>query len=327
MNCNRFLALMLASMAALSAPLQAYAQGDFPDKPITMIVPFPAGGAADSAARAAMNGLSIALGQPVIIDNKPGAGGNIGVAFAARAKADGYTLLLGHISPITINPHTYGKLAVDPMKELAPIGLISSGPMILVVHPSVPARTLPEFIAYAKANPGAVNYASAGAGGITHVAMELLSSKAGIQMTHVPYKGGAPALQDLLAGRVQAMSDALPQLLPYVKEGKLRAIAVTSAQRSPYAPDVPTAAEGGLHDYILSGWLSVFVPAKTPETIRRRIKEGLDVAVTSTAYADFLTAAFSPKIKPMSTEDFTKFVQAEYVRWGKVVHDANILLD
>jgi tripartite-type tricarboxylate transporter receptor subunit TctC len=327
MNRSRFLALMLALPVALAAPLQSFAEGAYPNRPITMIVPFPPGGAADNIARAAMNGLSTVLGQPVIVDNRSGAGGNIGTALAAAAKPDGYTLLLGHVSPISINPHTYSKLTVDPMKDLAPIGLLSSGPTILVVHPSVPAKTLAEFIAYAKANPGKINYASAGSGGTTHVSMELLSRQAGIQMTHVPYKGGAPALQDLLAGRVQAMNDALPQLLPYVKEGKLRALAVTSAQRSEYAPDVPTAVESGLPDYVLYGWLSVFVPAKTPPEIRRRIKEGLDKVVTSKAYTDFLTASSSPKVNPMSTEDFTRFVHAEYERWGRVVRDANIRAD
>lgn len=327
MNRSRFLALLIAPVLALGGPLVAHAQGDYPNKPITMVVPFPPGGAADNIARAATTGLSAALGQPVIIDNRPGAGGNIGTALAANAKPDGYTLLLGHVSPIAINPHTYGKLTVDTLKDLTPIGLLSSGPTILVVHPSVPAKTLQEFIAYAKANPGKINYASAGSGGTTHVSMELLSRQAGIQMTHVPYKGGSPALQDLLAGRVQVMNDSLPQLMPYVKEGKLRALAVTSALRSEYAPEVPTAVEGGLPDYVLYGWLSVFVPSKTPPEIRKRISQALDTVVTSKAYTDFLTASSSPKFKPMSTEDFTKFVHTEYERWGKVVRDANIRSD
>ncbi|MCJ0761656.1 Bug family tripartite tricarboxylate transporter substrate binding protein [Variovorax terrae] len=324
MNRRHFTAMALALAAA---PLGALAQGNYPNKPLTMIVPYPAGGAADNAARAAMNAMSAVLGQPIVIDNRPGAGGNIGVAVAANAKPDGYTLLLGHISPMVINPHTYSKLQVNPMKDLAPIGLFGSGPMILVVHPSVPAKNLQEFIAYAKAHPGQLNYASAGSGGTTHVAMELLASKAGIQMTHVPYKGGAPALQDLLAGRVQAMNDALPQLLPYVKEGKLRAIAVTGAQRSEFAPEVPTAAESGLPDYVLYGWLSLFVPAQTPMDVRRTLKSALDTAVTSKPFTDFLASASSPKIKPISMEEFTRFVQQEYERWGKVVRDANIRAD
>lgn len=324
MNRSKFLALALVLAAA---PLVAQSQAPYPSKPITLIVPYPAGGAADSLARAAMKATSPLLGQPIVIDNRPGAGGNIGVVAAAKAPADGYTLLLGHISPMVINPHTYAKLLVDPMKELTPIGLISSGPMILVVHPDVPARNLKEFVAYAKANPGKLNYASAGTGGTTHVAMELLASKAGIEITHVPYKGGAPAMQDLLVGRVQAMNDSLPQLLPYVKDGRLRAIMVTSAQRSEYVPDVPTAAESGLPDYVLYGWLSIFAPAQTPLEVRRRFKEALDAGVTSKEYTDFLVQASSPKLKPLSMDDFTRFVRAEYERWGKVVRDANIRSD
>ena len=323
MKRSQFLALAAATVAA---PF-ALAQPSYPVKPITLIVPFPAGGAADVLARAAANAAAVSLGQTVVVDNRPGAGGNIGVAAAASAPADGYTMLLGHISPMVINPHTYSKVPVDPQKEFTPIGLISAGPMILVVHPSVPARNLQEFIAYAKSHPNALNYASAGSGGTTHVAMELLASKAGIRMTHVPYKGGAPALQDLLAGRVQAMNDSLPQLLPYTKDGRLRAIAVTGAQRSVYAPDVPTAAESGLPDYVLSGWLGIFARSQTPPDVLRKWKQALDAGLASKAYNDFIAQASGTKPPPMTMEETARFVRAEYERWGKVVRDADIRAD
>ncbi|MCJ0761654.1 Bug family tripartite tricarboxylate transporter substrate binding protein [Variovorax terrae] len=316
-----------ATLACAAAPLGVLAQGSYPSKPITLIVPFSAGGAGTELARAAMNAASPTLGQPIIVDNRPGAGGNIAVVAAAKAPPDGYTLLLGHISPMVINPHTYSQLPVDPMKELAPIGLISGGPQILVVHPSVSARNLQELIAYAKANPGKLNYASAGSGGLSHVAMELLMSKAGTQMVHVPYKGAVPAMQDLLTGRVQVMVESLPQLLPYVKDGRLRAIAVTSDKRSVYIPEVPTAAESGLPDYVLSSWLSIWAPAKTPIEVRRKIKDALDQAMASKAYTDFLAQSFGTKAPPMTMEEFARFAQSEYERWGKVVRDAHIRAD
>lgn len=323
MKRKQFLAFAVASLAA---PF-VLAQTPYPNRPIMLIVPFPAGGAADVLARAAASAAALQLGQTIVIDNRPGAGGNIGVAAAANAAADGYTMLLGHISPMVINPHTFARMPVDPQKEFTPIGLISAGPMILVVHPSVPARNLQEFIAYAKANPDAINYASAGSGGITHVVMELLAREAGIRMTHVPYRGGAPALQDLLTGRVQAMNDSLPQLLPDAREGRLRAIAVTGAQRSVYAPDVPTAAESGLPGYVVSGWLGIFARTQTPPEILGRWKQALDAALASQAYIDFVARAMGTKPPPMTMEETAHFVRAEYDRWGQVTRDADIRAD
>jgi tripartite-type tricarboxylate transporter receptor subunit TctC len=322
MDRKDFLITGLLGLAGLAA--RASDSGSFPDRAITLIVPFPAGGGTDNAARAAARSMSKVLGAPVVVDNRPGAGGNIAVSAVARANPDGYTLLLGHISQIVINPHTYRSMPADPLRDLKPIGLISSSPMLLVVHPSLPVHNLQEFIAYAKKQPEALNYASAGTGGITHLAMELLASQANIRMTHVPYKGGAPALQDLLAGRVHATNDALPQLLQHVKQGKLRAIATTGMERSEYIPDVPTMAESGLPNYAMRGWLGVFAPSAVPAPVVQKVKDALDSAVSSKEYVDFLRAASSPPLKPISLPDFAEFVRTEHRRWGEVVRLAGV---
>lgn len=309
---------------ALSASLATHAQEKYPSRTITIVMPYPAGGGADAGMRVLAADMATTLGGTIIIDNRPGASGNIGAALAARAKPDGYTFLLAQVSPITINPHTFTSIGFDPLKDLIPVGLIGQNPMVITVHPSVPANNLSELVAYSKAHPGTLNYASTGNGGITHVATELLKMRTGLDATHVPYRGGAPALQGITAGQVQIMNDALVQLMPMVKAGKLKALAVTGAERFEGAPTVPTTAEEGIKDYTFSGWQGLMAPTGTPPEIVRQVKQALDKAMVSAKYTEFLVANVAPKARVYTTEDFQRLIQSDYERWGKVVRAANI---
>ncbi|WP_137921546.1 tripartite tricarboxylate transporter substrate binding protein [Hydrogenophaga sp. 2FB] len=305
----------------------ALAQAAYPHQPITLVVPYPAGGAADAMGRIIGRSMGTSLGQTVVIDNRPGAGGNIGTAYAAKSNADGHTLLLAQLSPIVINPHTYTKLTIDPMKDLTPVGVISQNPMVLVVRPSLPVKTIAELVAYSKANPGKLNYASSGSGSINHVAMELMKTSLGLDMAHIPYKGGAPALQDLLGGRVDVMIDAVVQLMPMIKNGQLRALATTGPQRVENAPDIPTAVESGVPNYVLYGWMGVFAPAGTPPAVVKQLKSALDTAITSDAFKTFVLGSGAQLIKVQSTETFAQLITDDYARWGKVVKAADIKAD
>ncbi len=241
----RAIALVLAAAAAAFAPA-ASTQTPYPTKPVRIVVPFPAGGTTDILARAAAQKLSETWGQQVVVDNRPGAGGNIGAELVAKSPPDGYTLLMGTVGTHAINASLYAKMPYDHVKDFAPVILVAGVPNVLVVHPSLPVNSVQELIAYAKANPGKLNFASSGSGTSIHLSGELFKVMTGVQMTHVPYKGSAPALTDLVGGQVQLMFDNLPSSLPLIKAGKLRALAVTSAQRSPALPDVPTVAESGV---------------------------------------------------------------------------------
>ncbi|MDO9434371.1 tripartite tricarboxylate transporter substrate binding protein [Hydrogenophaga sp.] len=318
--------LGLVTVLCAAAPW-AQAQATYPHQPITMVVPYPAGGAADAMGRIIGRSMGTSLGQTVIIDNRPGAGGNIGTAQAAKAPADGHTVLLAQLSPIVINPHTYTKLTIDPVKDLIPVGVISQNPMVLVVRPGLPVKTVAELVAYSKANPGKLNYASSGSGSINHVAMELLKTNLGVDMAHIPYKGGAPALQDMLGGRVDVMIDAVVQLMPMIKSGQLRALAITGPQRVESAPDIPTTTEAGIPNYVLYGWMGVFAPAGTPPAVVKQLKSALDTAITSEAFKTFVLGSGAQLIKVQSTEAFAQLVTEDYSRWGKVVKAADIKAD
>ena len=252
----------LAAFATL-----AHAQTPYPTKPIRIVVPFPAGGTTDILARAVAQRLTETLGQPVVVDNRPGAGGNIGAELVAKAAPDGYTLLMGTVGTHAINASLYAKMPYDHVRDFAPVILVAGVPNVLVINPALPVNSVQELIAYGKANPGKLNFASSGNGTSIHLSAELFKTMTGVQMAHVPYKGSAPALVDLMGGQVQLMFDNLPSALPQIKAGKLKALAVTSAQRSSALPDVPTVIESGLPGFEASSWFGLLAPAGTPKDI------------------------------------------------------------
>ncbi len=318
-------AACLGVMAAPVAP--AHAQGAaYPTKPIRLVVPFPPGGATDILARAIAQRWSETLGQQVVVDNRPGAGGNIGSDLVAKSAPDGYTLLMGTVGTHAINPSLYTKMPYDHIRDFAPVILVAGVPNVMEVNPSVPAHTVQEFIAYAKANPGKVNFASSGSGTSIHLSGELFKVMAGVEMTHVPYKGSAPALQDLLGGQVQVMFDNLPPSLPQIRSGKLRALAVTSATRSAALPDVPTIAESGLPGFEASSWFGVLAPAGTPPAIIARLNaDGVKWLATPEAKEKMLT--LGANAVGGSPEDFAAHIRAETAKWAKVVKDSGARAD
>jgi tripartite-type tricarboxylate transporter receptor subunit TctC len=301
----------------LLLPVLAWAQG-YPSKPVRMIVGFPAGGPADIFGRALAQGMAGELGQPVIVENVSGVGGVLGVERGVKAAPDGYTLVFNSASPLVIAPFSFARLPYDIKKDIALITLAVRVPEVLAVHPSVPAKTFAEFIAYAKANPGKVNFGSAGAGSITHLAGELLKAEAKIDLVHVPYKGAAPAVTDLLGGQVQMAILDVPVLLPHLRSGKLRPLTLTSAQRAPTLPDVPTAAEGGYPNVTSDNWYGLVMPAATPADIQRRVHGAAVNALRSSAVSQKF-AQVGGIASPGSQDDYARFVESEQAKWGKVV--------
>src|SRR3954467_9868771 len=269
----------MRSIAAVLLCWSTLALAQYPAKAIHLIVPFPPGGGNDTVARAIAQQMSPALGQPVVIDNRPGAGGSIGAELAAKAPADGYTLFLAGVGSHVVNPNLHAKLPYDPVKDFAPITLIASAPSVLVVNPKVPAQNIAEFTAYARANPGKLNYASNGNGSAAQLAAAMYESMAGVKMVHVPYKGIAPAMTDLLSGEVQLMFGTIVALVPHIQAGKLRALAVTSKKRSSLLTDIPTLAESGLPDYEAGSWYGVLAPAGTPRDIIQRLNGSIVKAI------------------------------------------------
>jgi tripartite-type tricarboxylate transporter receptor subunit TctC len=258
-------------LAAVLAPFAAFAQPAYPSGPVRLVVPFPAGGPASIVAHAIGEKLSERLGQPVIVDNRSGAGGNLGTEIVAKAAPDGQTLLLGTNGPLVVNVSLYSALPFDPLKDFAPISYVASIPLVLIAHPSVPANTVQEVVALAKAKPGAISYASSGNGSGGHLAGSLLASMAGIEMVHVPYRGAAPATTDLIGGHVPLMFDGLAAALPHIKAGKVKALGVATPHRAAAAPEVPTIAEQGLPGYEIDSWYGVLAPAGTPPAIVERL--------------------------------------------------------
>ena len=298
----------------------AHAQ-DYPVKPIRMIVPYPPGGGTDVVARIVNEKLSQELGASIVIDNKGGAGGSVGTEIASKAPPDGYTILLT-LSSHTINPKLYPKLGYDVERDFIPISLAASIPQILVANPAVPASTVPELIALMKANPGKYNYASVGIGSPAHIAGELLKLKTGVQMTHVPYKGGGPAMTDVIAGQVQLAIVSMPAALQFVKAGRVKAIAVASGKRSASAPDVPTIAETGL-DVVVESWYGVLVPAKTPAPIVAKLNAAM---VKVLAMPDVKEKLFAQGAEAVSNTpaEFEAIIHDELGRWEYVIREAKI---
>ena len=306
----RFLIALLAF-----AVQGALAQG-YPSKPIHLIVPFPPGGPTDIVGRLVAQKLSEGFGQPVVVDNRPGAGGTVGSTAAAKAAADGYTLLYGSTSTLAIAPSLYHDLAYDPRSAFAPISLVSRGAIIAAVNAQVPARTLQEFIALAKKTPGTLSYASAGSGTPPHLAAELFKSIAVVDLLHVPYKGGAPAINDLVGGQVQAIFEGQVVLLPHIKSGRVRALAITGAKRDAALPDVPTFAQAGLPQYDAYFWSGLVAPGGTPADIVGK----LAVLVRALNTAEVREALLRQGLAPAGTTpaEFAAFIGSEVERWGRV---------
>jgi tripartite-type tricarboxylate transporter receptor subunit TctC len=315
----------LATAAIAAVPLSV-AAADYPARAIRMVVPFPAGGTTDILGRIAGQKITEALSQQVIIDNRGGAGGNIGTEMVAKAPPDGYTLLTDPGSTLTINPHAYSKLGFDPVKDFAPITILAEVPNILEVHPALPVKNVKELIALAKSKPGQINYASTGAGQSTHLSMELFKSMAHIDINHIPYKGSAPALVDLIGGQVTVMFDNMPTSLPHVKAGKLRALAVSTARRSFALPELPTVAESGLPGFEVSVWFAVLAPAATPRDIVQKLNAVLVKALQSPDVKQRLAEQGAEPVGN-TPEQFAATIQRDLAKWAKVVKDANVKLD
>ena len=319
--------LLISILAvALMLPVSmAQAQG-FPTKPLTLVVPFPAGGPTDAMARVLALKLAERLGQQVVIDNRAGAGGGIAAEQVARAPADGHTLFFGTTGTMAINPSLYTKLRYDPIKDFAPVSLMATTMNVLVAHPSLPAKSLQDLLMLAKTKPGDLTYASAGNGSSNHLSGELLKSSSGIQITHVPYKGSAPALVDLLGGRITMMFDTVAQQTQNIAAGKVTALAVTGPKRSPLLPDVPTAQEAGLKDFDVTIWFGVLAPAGTPSTVIDRLNREI-VAVMSSDEMKRRMLQDGAESRPSTPAEFASLIKRDTAKWGPVVKASGASLD
>jgi tripartite-type tricarboxylate transporter receptor subunit TctC len=312
---------VVMALAAAAAASGAHA-ADYPAKPIRLIVPFSPGGSNDIMARLAAHDFTASLGQQVIVDNRPGASGIVGTELASKASPDGYTLLMMSLT-FTVNPSLYRKLPYDTLKDFIPVSLIASAPLMLVVNPSLPAKSVTDLIGYAKANPGKLNFGSGGRGTTPHLAGEMLKAMAGLQMTHVPYKGGGPALADLVGGQIQLMLENIPSTLPFVKAGKLRALAVSGKKRSPLVPDLPTLDEAGLKGYEIVGWNGLFFPARTPPAIVKTI-HAQTVKMLSRPEVKERLATLGAEPVGNSPAEFAAFIRAEIAKWARIVKQAGL---
>jgi tripartite-type tricarboxylate transporter receptor subunit TctC len=310
-------------VTALAVLIAHAAQAQWPAKPIRLVVPFAPGGTSSIVARSVAAEMEKGLGQPIVIDNRPGGGGNVAMQDVARADPDGYTLIIGHIGTLAVNPFMFEKLPFDTNKDFAAVSLLAKVPNIFVVHADVPARDLREFVALAKAQPGKLYYGSAGNGSAGHLAFEYLKLVAGIDVVHVPYKGTGPNLIDLLAGRTQASSAGTPPLLPHVKSGKLRVIAVGGAQRLAVLPDVPTIAEQGYPGFETTQWYGLNAPAKTPAVIIERLAAEAAKASKQPAVAERF-AVDNAEAVGSTPQEYAAFIAKEQERWGDVVRKAGI---
>lgn len=312
---------------ALAAPATARAQGAWsPTRPIRFVVPFPAGGATDVVARVLAERLQEALGQPVVVENRTGAGGNIGVENVVRSPADGTTLLMGTTGTLTVNPHLYASLGFDPLRDLAPISMAFTTDHVLIVNPQVAAQTGQEFLALVRVRPGALSYGSAGSGSSTHTVPELFKLAARVDIAHVPYRGSAPALNDLVAGTVQVMLDQIPSAIGQIQAGRVRALAVTGARRSPLLPDVPTLAEIGLPEAQATSWGAVMAPGGTPAPIVLRVNAAIREALAQPAVRERLAAAGADGVSS-TPEELAALLRAESTKWARVVREARITVN
>ena len=321
---------MIRGVAVLLAVLglagSAAVRADYPDRPVRLVVPFPAGGGADAIARTIMPRVAAELGQSVIIDNRPGAGGNVGAEFVARASPDGYTLLYGTNGTHAINRSLYGSIPFDPIRDFAPVSRMTQIPALLVVHPAFPARSVAELVAHAKANPGKVNFASAGNGTTSHLAGELFKTMTGVDIVHIPYRGGGPAMTDLVGGQVAMMIDVMPNALPLATSGKLRGLAVTTSSRVAAAPDYPTIAESGVPGFEVSAWDGILAPAGTPRGVVDRLNAAIRAALADAQVRDALFARGMQTV-PGTPEEFARHIASESEKWARVVRQSGAKID
>ncbi len=299
------------------------AQAPYPGKPVRVVVPFPPGGATDIVGRAIAERLQAALGQPFVVENKAGASGNIGVAEVARAPADGYTLVVGAPQTLTINPRLFKSLPFDPQKDLAPVAVIASVPNVLIVSNKLPVRTPQELVALAKQKVGRLNYGSSSIGGTPHLSAEMFKSMTGTFILHVPYRGSAPALQDLIGGQIDLMFDNLPAALPQIKAGTVRALAVTSLRRSASIPELPTLDESGVAGFDSQGWFALLAPAGTPQPVLERLNTEVNKILATPEFRERLLKVGADPVGG-SIEDFRQRLRSETARWGQVIQFADI---
>ncbi len=311
--------LMVSAILAATTAVAA----EYPDRPVRMLVGFAPGGGTDATARAIAPKLTELLCQQVIVDNRPGATGNIATDIVSKSNPDGYTILLGTIAALSINPHLYAKLPFDPLKDLLPVTRAVDSTNVLVVHPSVAAKSVKDLIALAKAKPGALNCGSSGVGGAGHLALELFNLQTGTKMTHVPYKGGGPAMIDLLGGNIQLIFATAASAVGHIKSGKIRALAVTTLKRSPLVPELPTVAETGLKGFEANNWYGVLVPAKTSRAIVNRLNKDVSTALLTPDTKELLFKQ-GLDVAPESPEAFGAYIKSEYAKWGKVVKAAGL---
>lgn len=317
--------ITLCMGVAAAGTSSVFAQS-FPEKPVRIIVPFAPGGSTDIVARITSQKLAERLKQSVVIENRGGGGGNIGSDLVAKAQPDGYTLLVGTVGSLTINPSLYKKMPYDPLKDLTPIAYFGSTPNVLVVHPSLPVKSVRELIALARARPGQLNYASAGTGGSVHLAAELFKSLAKVDMVHIPYKGSGPALVDLLGGQTQLMFSTMPPALPHVKSGRLRALGMTGAKRSPLVPELLTIVEAGLPGYEITQWWGLLGPAGLPQAIAARLNSEVN-AVLQQAEVKERFASEGADTGPNTPDWFASYMRSEIAKWAKVVRASGATAD
>lgn len=315
--------LLALGVLLLSWPVLAQ---NYPSRPLTLVVPFAPGGTTDIIGRILAEGLGRKLGQPVIVENRGGAGGNIGATAVAVAKPDGYTLLMGYNGTNAINPSLYKRTGFDPLRSFEPLSMVARVNNVVVVHPSLLLKSLPELVAYAKAHPGQLNYGSAGPGSIFHLAGEMLEQQAGVQMTHVAYKGASPALTDLMAGQVQVMFTTIPAALQQIRAGKLRAIGVTGAARSPLFPDLPTARESGVPGLVVDSWFAVFAPRGLPVEARQRLGTALRAVLADPGTMQKFQEQ-GAQVQSSTPEELARILEADIESWRKVIQAAKLTLD
>lgn len=317
------LAVLIFGLAALAASAAVKAADNYPSKPLRMVITFPAGGPTDVVVRLVTQRLTDEWGHPVIIDNRGGAGGIVGTEVVAHAPPDGYTFLVGTAGGMTINPALHAKLSYDPFRDFAPVGMLVMNPQILIAHPSVPAKTVKELVQHAKERPGQLNFGSAGSGTATHLGLELLKLSTGMQAVHVPYKGGAPALTDLVGGQIQLLWLSIPSVLPHVKSGRLRALAVSTLKRSASAPEVPTVAESGYPGFEYANWNALFAPANTQQARIAKINARVVKALREPEIAQKLVVQGADPA-PGTPAELGVYMRTDHERWKKVISSAGI---
>jgi tripartite-type tricarboxylate transporter receptor subunit TctC len=322
----RIITLVALAMLHWTVITDAIAADAYPAKALRLIVPFPPGGPADALARLVGDKLSASLGKAVVVDNRPGAGGNIGMELGAKSAPDGYTLVLAPAGNLTVNPFLYRNVPYDVARDFAPVTVIAAVPNVLVVHPSVPAKSVAELIRYAKAHPGTLNYSSPGNGSGAHLAGELFKSMAGVDIVHIPFNGIAPAVTAVVGGQVQMMFAGAPSALPQVKAGRVVALGVASLKRTAAAPELPTLAESGLPGFDVTSWYSIVVPAGTPTEIIAGLRSEITAALTQSEVQEKLTGLGAEPIGNTPAE-FAAMLKVETAKWGKIVKDANIQVE